>query len=153
MQDMSRMLSRLENIAGYDVLLVSVSSSYVKLEQRVSLDPSCTIKKLVQMKFPWIQLKSDEFAVGFGVCTKNEPQSMKWNTGRVVMNTEIRDLWPDTPLSENEEYLLVCSMFSREQYNRQKNRLDLVLGEMGKWIPPPLPEKRVGKSVVDDHVN
>jgi hypothetical protein len=33
-------------------------------------------------------------------------------------------------------YLLVCCLFSREEYNRQKDRLETVIEEMGKWIPP-----------------
>ena len=136
MQDISTMLSRLQNISRYDIRLISVSPSYVKLDQRVSLDPSYNIKKLVQAKFPWIDLNATDFTIGFGVCTNNEPRSMKWNEAGVILNTEIQNLWPHTSLSANEEYLVVCCMFSREQYNRQKARLDAVLKDMGKWIPP-----------------
>ena len=153
MQDMisiSSMLSRLQNISGYDIRLISVSPSYVKLDQRVSLHPSCTVEKLVQAKFPWLKLDDGDLTIGFGVCTNNEPRSMKWNSARVILNREIHSLWPKTPLSAHEEYLVVCCMFSREQYNRQKHRvdvaleemnrqkarLDAVLEDMGKWIPP-----------------
>ena len=110
------MLSRLQTISGYDMRLVSVSPSSVKTEQRVSLDASCTINKLVQMKFPWIKLEADDFTVGFGVCANNEPRSMTWNRGRVLMNAEVQDLWANTALSANEEYLLACCLFEREQY-------------------------------------
>ena len=136
MQDRSSMLSRLQNISGYDIRLVSVSPSYVKLEQRVSLDASHTIQKLVQFKFPWIDLHHNDFTIGYGVYTNNEPRSITWNKGRVILNAQMQDLWPNTSLSANEEYLVVCCMFSREQYNRQKARLDAVLEDMGKWIPP-----------------
>ena len=64
------MLSRLNQISGYDIRLVSVSPSYVKLDQRVSLDPSCTVQKLVESKFPWIKLDANDFTVGYGVCVK-----------------------------------------------------------------------------------
>ena len=134
-QDITTMLSRLHDISAYDIRLVSVSPSYVKLEQRVSLDPSFTIKKIVQSKFPWIDLDANDFTIGFGVCTNNEPRSMTWNRAKVILNTEIQNLWSKTVLSANEDYLLVCCMYSREQYNRQKDRLDVVIEDMGKWIP------------------
>ena len=129
------MLSRLKDISRYDIRLVSVSPSYVKIEQRVSLDPSYTIKKLVQWKFPWIELNANDVTIGFGVCTNNEPRSMTWNRARVILNAEIQDLWPNTTLSSNEEYLLVCCLFSREQYNLQKDRLDVVSKPWGNGYP------------------
>jgi hypothetical protein len=135
-EDMCSMLSRLQSISGYDLRLVSVSTSYVKTEQRVSLDASCTVKKLVEMKFPWIKLHAEDFSVGFGVCANNEPRAMTWNRGRVVLNAELQDLWANTALCANEEYLLVCCSFEREQYKVQKDRLVVVLDEMGKWIRP-----------------
>ena len=113
MQDISTMLSRLQNISRYDIRLISVSPSYVKLDQRVSLDPSYNIKKLVQAKFPWIDLNATDFTIGFGVCTNNEPRSMKWNEA----------------VGYNRQKASVG-------YNRQKARLDSVLEDMGKWIPP-----------------
>jgi hypothetical protein len=61
---------------------------------------------------------------------------MVWNKASLVMNTNIQDLWPRTTLSAKQEYLVVCSLFSREQYNLQKDRLEGILDEMGKWIPP-----------------
>ena len=88
-----------------------------------------------QPKNPWIKLDANDFTIGFGVCTNNEPQSMTWNRARVVMNAEIQDLWPNATLAENEEYILVCCMFSREQNNRRRNRLDVVLESMEKWNP------------------
>ena len=100
MQDMTSMLSRFENMSAYDIRLVSVSPSCVKIDQRVSLNTSYTIKKII-----------------------------------LILNTEIQDLWTNTILSANEDYLLVCCMYSREQYNRQKDRLDVVIEDMGKWIP------------------
>jgi hypothetical protein len=136
MQDMTTMLSRLQNISGYDIRLVNISPTYVKLEQRVSLHPSYTLKKLVQTHFPWIDLHDIDFTIGFGICANNEPQAMTWNRGRVIMNAEIQDLWPNTTLSAHEECLIVCCMFSRAQYKLQKDRLDVVLEAMGKWIPP-----------------
>ena len=135
-EDMCSMLSRLQSISGYDLRLVSVSTSYVKTEQRVSLDASCTVKKLVEMKCPWIKLHAEDFSVGFGVCANNEPRAMTWNRGRVVLNAELQDLWANTALCANEEYLLVCCSFEREQYKVQKDRLVVVLDEMGRWIPP-----------------
>ena len=47
MRDVRIMLSRLETFSGYDVRLISVSPSYVKIDQRVSLDPASTIKALI----------------------------------------------------------------------------------------------------------
>ena len=137
-QDMCGMLSRLQTISGYDLRLVSVSPSYVKTEQRVSVDASCTVRKLVEMKFPWIKLHAEDFSVGFGVCANNEPRAMTWNRGRVVLNAEAQDLWASTALGANEEYLLVCCSFEREWYKVQKDRVVVVLDEMGKWIPPLL---------------
>jgi hypothetical protein len=134
--DMCGMLSRLNNMSGFDIRLVSVSPSYVKLDQTVALDPSSTIQKLVESKLPWIELDANEFTIGYGVCTDNEPRSMTWIRAGVIMNTRVQALWRTTPLSANEEYLIVCCMFSREQYIRQKDRLDAVLEAMGKWIPP-----------------
>lgn len=136
MRDRCSMLSRLNQISGYDIRLVSVSPSYVKLDQRVSLDPSCTIQKLVESKFPWIKLDANDFTVGYGVCVKDEPQSMTWIRAGVIMNTEIRRLWSTDQLSADEEFLIVCCLFSREQYKTQKARLDYILESMGKWIPP-----------------
>ena len=136
MQDMSSMLSRLSGMAGYDIRLVHVSPSYVKLEQRVSVDPSCTVRKIVEAKFPWDKLKAEGFTIGVGVCANNEPRAMTWTRARVIMNTEIQDLWDATALSANEEYLIVCCLFSREEYNRQRARFDVALEGMGKWIPP-----------------
>jgi hypothetical protein len=60
MQDMCSMLSRLNSMSGYDIRLVNVSPSYVKLEQRVSLDPSYTVKKIVESKFPSDKLNATE---------------------------------------------------------------------------------------------
>ena len=122
MQDRCSVLSRLNKISGYDIRLVSVSPSYVKLDQRVSLDPSCTVQKLVESKFLWIKLDANDFTVGYGVCVNNEPQSMTWIRAGVIMNTEIYRLWSDTTLSADEEV--------------QKARLDFILESMGKWIPP-----------------
>ena len=136
MQDMSSMLSRLENMSAYDIRLISISPSYVKIDQRVSLPPSYTIEKIVQLKFPWIDLQASDFTIGYGICTNNEPRSMKWIAATVILDTKIQNLWSNTVLSANEEYLLVCCMYSREQYNRQKDRLHVVLEDMGKWIPP-----------------
>ncbi len=136
MQDMSSMLSRLNHMAGYDIRLVHVSPSYVKLDQRVCVEPSCTVKKIVEAKFPWDKVTAENFTIGYGVCANNEPRAMTWSRARVVMNTEIQDLWDATALSVNEEYLIVCCMFSREEYNRQKARLDVALEGMGNWIPP-----------------
>lgn len=136
MQDMPSMLSRLENMSVYDIRLISVSPSYVKIDQRVSLTPSYTIEKIVQLKFPWIDLQTSDFTIGYGVCTNNEPRSMKWIAATVILDTKIQNLWPKTVLSANEDYLLVCYMYSREQYNRQKDRLHVFLEDMGKWIPP-----------------
>ena len=136
MQDMSSMLSRLNHMAGYDIRLVHVSPSYVKLEQRVSVDPSCTVRKIVEAKFPWDKLEAADFTIGFGVCVNNEPREMTWIRARAIMNTEIQDLWGATTLSGDEEYLIVCCLFSREEYNRQRARLDVALEGMGKWLPP-----------------
>ena len=135
MRDVRIMLSRLETFSGYDVRLISVSPSYVKIDQRVSLDPASTIKALIVSKFPWMHLDDDDLTVGFGMCTNNEPECMTWNRARVVLHTNIRDLWPHTALSPTQEYLIVCCLFSREQYNLQKDRLEGVLQGMGKWIP------------------
>jgi hypothetical protein len=77
-----------------------------------------------------------DFALGFGLCTSNEPEAMTWIRAKVVMNTSIRDLWPTTTLDPNQEYLIVCCLLSKEQYNRQKDRLDFILKETEKWIPP-----------------
>ena len=51
------------------------------------------------------------------------------------MNAKIQDLWHTTTLSANPEYLVVYCLFSREQYNLQKDRVPGVLEAMGKWIP------------------
>ena len=112
----------------------AASSIRREILRRVSLDASCTIKKLVQMKFPWIKLEAEDFSVGFGVCAKNEPRARTRNRGRVILNAEVQDLWANTALCSNEEYLLVCCSFEREQYKVQKDRLVVVLEEMGKWI-------------------
>ena len=100
------------------------------------MDPSCTVKKIVEAKFPWDKLDAADFTIGVGVCAYNEPRGMTWIRARVIMNTEIQDLWDATALSANEEYLIVCCLFSREEYNRQRSRLDVALEGMGNWIPP-----------------
>jgi hypothetical protein len=74
--------------------------------------------------------------VSVGICSNNEPECMTWNRARVVMNTSIGDLCPHASLAQNQEYLIVCCLFSREEYNRQKDRLETVIEEMGKWMPP-----------------
>jgi uncharacterized protein YaeQ len=136
MPNVCRLLKTLESFAQYDVRVVSVSPSYVKIDQRVTLDPEYTIKKLVVSKFPWMRLDDEDCAVGFGICSNNEPERMTWNRARVVMNTSIGDLWPHVSLAQDQEYLIVCCLFSREQYKTQKARLDYILESMGKWIPP-----------------
>ena len=129
------LLSELETFSEYDVRVVSVSRSYVKTEQRVSLRPSSTVQNMVERLFPWIKLDDEDFTVGVGLCTNNEPELMTWNKARLVKNAKIQDLWSAVAPSPNQEYLLVCCQFSRQQYNLQKDRLDGVLEDMGKWIP------------------
>ena len=150
MPNVLRMLKTLESFAQYDVRVVSVSPSYVKTDQRVTLDPEYTIKKLVVSKFPWMRLDDEDCAVGFGICTKNEPERMTWNRARVVMNTSIGDLWPHVSLDEDQEYLIVCCLFSRDEYNRQRDRLENVIDEMGKWIPPRQDRKWTLSEVVKE---
>jgi hypothetical protein len=130
------MLKTMQNLTYYDIRLVSVSPSYVKIDQRVSLDPSSTVYNLIVSKFPWIHPDDPDFTLGFGTCTNNEPESMTWNRAKVLLNTNICDLWPITTLSPTQEFLIVCCLFSRKEYCRQKDRLETVLGEMAKWIPP-----------------
>jgi hypothetical protein len=108
------------------------------------------VKKLVVSKFPWMRLDDEDCAVGFGICTKNEPECMTWNRERVVMNTSIGDLWTHTSLALNQEYLIVCCLFSREEYNRQKDRLENVIEEMGKWIPPRHKRKGTWSGIVTE---
>ena len=60
---------------------------------------------------------------------------MTWNKARLVKNAKIQDLWSAVAPSPNQEYLVVCCQFSREQYNLQKDRLEGVIENMGKWIP------------------
>jgi hypothetical protein len=130
------LLHKLQTFAAYDVRVVSISPSYVKTDQRLSLDPSSTIKSLLVSKFPWMHIDHDDCTVGFGLCSNNQPESMTWNRARVAMNTSMRDLWPHITLAPNQEYLIICCLFSREQYSTQKDRLETVIDEMGKWIPP-----------------
>ena len=130
------MLTAMQNLAYYDIRLISVSPSYVKIDQRVSVDPCSTVYSLVVSKFPWMHPDDPDFALGFGLCTSNEPEAMTWIRAKVVMNTSIRDLWPPTTLDPNQEYLIVCCLLSKEEYNRQKDRLDFILKETEKWIPP-----------------
>ena len=122
------LLSELETFSEYDVRLVSVSRSYVKTEQR-------TVQNMLERLFPWIKLDDEDFTIGVGLCTNNEPELMTWNKARLVKNAKIQDLWSAVAPSPNQEYLLVCCQFSREQYNLQKDRLEVVLEDMGKWIP------------------
>jgi hypothetical protein len=150
MPNVCRLLKTLESFAQYDVRVVSVSPSYVKIDQRVTLDPEDTIKKLVVSKFPWMQLDDEDCAVGFGICSNNEPERMTWNRARVVMNTSIGDLWPHVSLDEHQEYLIVCCLFSRDEFNRQKDRLENVIDEMGKWIPPKQNRKWTLSEVVKE---
>ena len=135
MRDVRVLLSKLQGFAAYDVRLVSVSPSYVKTEQRVSLDPSSTVQTLVERLFPWINFDDNDFTIGVGLCTNNEPESMVWSRPKLIRHTQAQDLWPPTTLSPNQEYLVVCCQFSREQYNLQKDRLEVVLQSMRKWIP------------------
>jgi len=133
------MLKNMQTLTYYDIRLISVSPSYVKIDQRVSLDPASTIYNLIVSKFPWMYPDDPDCNVGFGICTNNEPESMTWNRAKVVLNTNIRDLWdlcPPATLSPTQEYLIVCCLFSRKEYNRQKDRLETVIEEMAKWIPP-----------------
>jgi hypothetical protein len=97
-----------------------------------------------------MRLDDEDCAVGFGICTKNEPECMTWNRERVVMNTSIGDLWTHTSLALNQEYLIVCCLFSREEYNRQKDRLENVIEEMGKWIPPRHKRKGTWSGIVTE---
>jgi hypothetical protein len=129
------LLCKLQTFSEYDIRVIRISPSYVKTDQRVSLDPASTIKNLLVSKFPWMHIDHDDCTVGFGLCTNNEPECMTWNRARVAMNKSIRDLWPHTTLAPTQEYLIVCCLFSREQYNMQKDRLETVIDEMGKWLP------------------
>ena len=76
MRDVRILLSKLKTFAAYDIRLVSVSPSYVKTEQRVSLDPSSTVQNLVERHFPWIDFDDIDFTIGVGLYTNNEPESM-----------------------------------------------------------------------------
>ena len=129
------LLSELETFSEYDVRVVSVSRSYVKTEQRVSLRPSSTVQNMVERLFPWIKLDDEDFTVGVGLCANNEPELMTWNKARLVKNAKLQDLWSAATLSPNQEYLVVCCQFSREQYDLQKDRLEGVIENMGKWLP------------------
>ena len=51
MQGVRILLSKLHNVSEYDIRLVTASPSYVKIEERVSLDPSSTIKHVTELKF------------------------------------------------------------------------------------------------------
>ena len=135
MRDVRILLSKLQSFAAYDVRVVSVSPSYVKTEQRVSLDPSSTIQKLVERLFPWIDFDDTDFTIGVGLCTNNEPESMVWSRAKLIRHTQAQDLWPPVALSPNQDYLVVCCQFSREEYNLQKDRLEAVLQSMRKWTP------------------
>ena len=135
MRDVRVLLSKLQSFAAYDVRVVSVSPSYVKTEQRVSLDPSSTVQKMVERLFPWMNFDDTDFTIGVGLCTNNEPESMVWSRATLIRHTQAQDLWPPVPLSPNQDYLVVCCQFSREEYNLQKDRLEAVLQSMRKWTP------------------
>ena len=135
MRDVRILLSKLQTFSAYDVRLVSVSPSYVKTEQRVSLDPSSTVQQMVERLFPWINFDDADFTIGVGLCTNNEPESMVWSRANLIRHALAQDLWPPLSLSPNQEYLVICCQFSREQYNLQKDRLETVLQAMRKWTP------------------
>ena len=82
-----------------------------------------------------IEFDDEDLTIGFGLCTNNELELMTWNKARLVENAKLQDLWSVATLSPNQEYLVVCCQFSREQYDLQKDRLEGVLKSMGKWIP------------------